>query len=152
MKTLARRQDRAQVLRRLRTLRQEHPARWGRMSTHEMVCHLADSARVALGERTASSATGPLQRTLVKWGALYLPLRWPKGIPTRPEVDQLQGGTRPTEFAVDVADLERLIERMSSQPGNFAWAPHPVFGPMSRGAWLRWGYLHADHHLRQFGA
>ena len=29
--------------------------------------------------------------------------------------------------------------------------PHPVFGPMTRGAWLRWGYLHTDHHLRQFG-
>jgi hypothetical protein len=28
---------------------------------------------------------------------------------------------------------------------------HPFFGPMSREDWLRWGYLHADHHLRQFG-
>jgi hypothetical protein len=29
---------------------------------------------------------------------------------------------------------------------------HPIFGAMSAGDWLRWGYLHMDHHLRQFGA
>jgi hypothetical protein len=28
---------------------------------------------------------------------------------------------------------------------------HPIFGAMSERAWLRWGYLHMDHHLRQFG-
>ena len=29
---------------------------------------------------------------------------------------------------------------------------HPFFGAMSPNQWLRWGYLHTDHHLRQFGA
>jgi Protein of unknown function (DUF1569) len=29
--------------------------------------------------------------------------------------------------------------------------PHPIFGPMTAKDWMRWGYLHADHHLRQFG-
>jgi hypothetical protein len=28
---------------------------------------------------------------------------------------------------------------------------HPIFGPMSNAAFLRWAYLHMDHHLRQFG-
>jgi hypothetical protein len=28
---------------------------------------------------------------------------------------------------------------------------HPIFGALSARDWLRWGYLHADHHLRQFG-
>jgi len=27
-----------------------------------------------------------------------------------------------------------------------------MFGRLSDAAWLRWGYLHMDHHLRQFGA
>jgi hypothetical protein len=26
-----------------------------------------------------------------------------------------------------------------------------MFGPMTEKDWMRWGYLHADHHLRQFG-
>ena len=32
------------------------------------------------------------------------------------------------------------------------WPRHPIFGRMSQRAWLRWAYLHMDHHLRQFGA
>ena len=26
-----------------------------------------------------------------------------------------------------------------------------LWGKMSARDWMRWGYLHADHHLRQFG-
>jgi hypothetical protein len=29
--------------------------------------------------------------------------------------------------------------------------PHSIFGSMTNQDWMRWGYLHADHHLRQFG-
>jgi hypothetical protein len=59
--------------------------RWGKMSAHEMICHLCDSYQLPLAERTASSATGFLQRTLVKWVALSLPVPWLKGISIRPE-------------------------------------------------------------------
>ena len=27
---------------------------------------------------------------------------------------------------------------------------HPFFRSMQHADWMRWGYLHADHHLRQF--
>ena len=26
-----------------------------------------------------------------------------------------------------------------------------IFGAMTTERWKRWGYLHMDHHLRQFG-
>ena len=104
-----------------------------------------------MGLRRVSHASGPLQRTLVKWVALYAPVRWPAGLPTRPEVDQQHEGTRPAAFADDVAELVRLIEVVSISPRPIAWEPHPIFGVMSESAWLRWAYLHMDHHLRQFG-
>ena len=28
---------------------------------------------------------------------------------------------------------------------------HPMMGHMSKWEWMRWGFLHTDHHLRQFG-
>jgi hypothetical protein len=121
------------------------------MSAHQMVCHLGDSFRMALGEKPASSASGLFQRTVLKWTALYLPLRWPPGIRTMPEVDQELGGTRPAEFAADLANLEAQMERFTRPDQRFA-AAHPIFGRMSDRAWLRWAYLHMDHHLRQFGA
>jgi hypothetical protein len=151
MKTLARPGDVDDIVRRLRTVRPDSGARWGRMSAHQMVSHLADALRVATGQVAVSAATGPLQRTIVKWTALYLPVRWPPGIPTRPELDQEVGGTKPQDFARDVARVESLLRAFAEHPANPCPA-HPIFGPLSQKGWRRWGYLHADHHLRQFGA
>ena len=152
MKTLANANDTAALLERLQTIRPDSTRRWGRMSAHEMVCHLSDAFRMAVGGKTVSPATSPVQRTVVKWIALYAPLRWPAGILTRPEIEQGVGGTCPGDFAADIADLERLIAAFIRTGHEIAWPPHPIFGPLSAKAWLRWGYLHVDHHLRQFGA
>ena len=99
MKTLAREGDRSEIVRRLGLVRPDSVRRWGRMSAHQMVCHLADWSRMALGQRAVSPATGVLQRTLLKVVVLYVPLPWPSGIRTSAEVDQERGGTRPVDFA-----------------------------------------------------
>ncbi len=151
MKTMARPADKAEILRRLKLLRPDCKRRWGRMSAHQMVCHLSDAFRLVTRQKTASPATGLLQSTVIKWAALYLPLTWPPGYPTRPEMDQEIEGTRPAVFAADLAHLESLIERVTTPAKDYAWPEHPIFGPMSEAAWMRWAYLHVDHHLRQFG-
>jgi hypothetical protein len=123
------------------------------MSAHQMICHLADAYRMGSGELTLSTATGLRQRTIVKWIALYLPVNWPGGIATRPEIDQVAGkGRCPSDFAADLADVEALVEAFAARAGSSEWPAHPIFGRMSAAAWMRWGYLHSDHHLRQFGA
>ena len=122
------------------------------MNAHQMLCHVSDSFRVSMGRKKVSPATGLFQRTVMKWGALYLPLPWPKGVPTRPEVEQGNGGTPPADFTEDRAELVGLIEQFSAPNREFRGARHPIFGEMRDREWLRWGYLHADHHLRQFGA
>ena len=139
------------LLDRIQRLRPETRALWGRMNAHQMVCHLDDSFGLAMGVKTASEEITFLSRTLIKWGALYVPLTWPKGVPTRPEMDQMVSGTRPVEFARDKAALSETIERFGAQPANFQFSRHPVFGELTPRQWMRWGYLHADHHLRQFG-
>ncbi len=92
-----------------------------------------------------------LQRTLIKWIALYAPMRWPKGLPTRPEVEQGAGGTPPVDFDLDRASLVSVIERFGDASRSLPCHSHPLLGDMRDSQWLRWGYLHADHHLRQFG-
>jgi hypothetical protein len=151
MKTLARAQCKADILRRLKEVHPDSPSRWGHMSAHQMICHLSDAFRMAIENKAVSDATGPLQRSLVKWIALYLPMRWPAGLVTRPEIDQRLAGTKPVEFAADVAELARLVDLVTTRENDFVWPRHPIFGRMSRGAWLRWAFLHMDHHLRQFG-
>ena len=152
MKTLADDGCKADIVRRLRTLRPESSRRWGRLSAHQMVCHLSDGFRMATGATPVRSAKGPLPPTVLKWIALYLPLRWRAGIPTSPEIDQECDGTRPAGFAADVAGLEQLIEVITTRETAVECPRHPLFGRMSGADWLRWAYLHADHHLRQFGA
>ena len=152
MKTLADERCRTEIARRVSTVHPESAARWGRMSAHQMICHVCDACRIALGERLVSDATGPLHRTAVKWIALYAPLPWPAGIRTRPEIDQQCGGTRPVHFAADVSELRALLERIATRQTEDDWPPHPIFGRMSQADWLRWAYLHTDYHLRQFGA
>lgn len=151
LKTLARPRDKAELVARLRMLRPDSARRWGRMSVHQMICHLCDSFRMSTGERPVRIVAGRVRGTVIKWIALYLPLPWPPGVRTRPELDQERLGTRPVDFATDVAQLEALIELVTGQPRTFDWHAHTLFGPMSEAAWLRWGYRHVDHHLRQFG-
>src|SRR5262249_6081563 len=150
MKSLARPSDRAEILRRLKTIRPGSAARWGRMSAHQMVCHLADGMRMAGGQRSTTPDTSPFKRTILKWIVLYAPIKWPPGVMTSPEIDQELGGTKPLDFAADVAQLEALLGAVTVPPG--VQPPHPYFRSMSLADWLRWGYLHCDHHLRQFGA
>ena len=152
MKTLSRPRDKAELLRRLREVRSESAPRWGRMSAHQMMCHVGDAFRMATGQKVVSHTTSLLRRTLVKWIALYAPLRWPAGIPTSPEIDQELQGTRPVDFASDIAQVEMFLDLVTTRPRTFDWQVHPIFGSMSEAAWLRWAYLHTDHHLRQFGA
>ncbi len=122
------------------------------MSAHQAVCHLADSFEWAAGRRTVSAVKGPpVPRAVMRLVALRLPLRWPKGVPTLPEADQMKAGTPPVEFDADRTRLVELIHEFGSWPDARARPPHPFFGPMSRAEWGRWAYRHLDHHLRQFG-
>ena len=50
----------------------------------------------------------------------------------------------------DRATLLASMERFASKTERDVH-PHPIFGPLTTWEWQRWGWLHADHHLRQFG-
>jgi hypothetical protein len=153
MKTLARERDYRELLHRLERLRPDSVRRWGRMTPHQMICHLNDGFRMSLGERPVSSLGGwkGLMYRTTKWMPLYAPVPWPSGVMTRPELAQELGGTSPTEFAADLAECRQLMEVIIRRDDRPPWPRHPFFGRMSRRAWMRLNYLHVDHHLRQFG-
>jgi len=151
MHTFARSADHADILQRLARLTPESRRLWGRMSPHQVVCHLSDSYKVVIGERPVAGSPTLLGRTLIRFIALSTPMAWPKGTPTMKEVDQDFGGTRPEEFTRDMSELGALIERVAATPRDFTWASHPLFGPLTEREWLHWAWRHPDHHLRQFG-
>ena len=64
-----------------------------------------------------------------------------------PRVD----GTRPSEFAADLARAIAGIEGIAAADEHELEPMNGLFGRMSRRDWQRWTYKHTDHHLRQFG-
>jgi hypothetical protein len=149
-KTLSNPVDQQEILARLGQLSPQNNGLWGRMTVHGAVCHLHDSYLVPLGERRMAPAPTRMPRALYKRLALNLPMQWPKGVQTRPEVEQGKGGTPPSEFVTDLALLVATCTRFCAGLPS-PCLPHPIFGSMTKEDWMRWGYLHADHHLRQFG-
>ena len=147
MKTLLDQSAQAEIVQRIKSVRPDSTRKWGKMTPHQMLCHLADSFRGVMGGKPVSMATGLFQRTVMKRGALRVPLQWPHGIPTRPEMDQQAGGTPPAEFERDMQEVFTLMHRFMAGTK----VPHPLFGAMTEWEWARWAYLHMDHHLRQFG-
>ena len=151
MKSVYTPQHLAELIARIDTLSPESRRRWGRMTVHQAVCHLNDFLKASLGDRPLAQRPVGLSRRILSFIAFTLPLPWPKGLPTSPEVDAERGGTPPATFEVDVRELKALLERFARTEGK-GLGPHYAWGEMGRGAWGRYGYRHVDHHLRQFGA
>jgi len=148
MKSLASAEVLSETRARLRTVRVGDRARWGKMTAKQMVRHLGCSYEVALGDRTGGPLKG-FPPVLMKWAALRSGFRWPKNIATTPELRRAMTVHSDDKFEALVA---AAVEKMQTLASGSRCAPtHPMFGPMTAKDWMRWGYLHADHHLRQFG-
>src|SRR5262245_49045917 len=123
--------DKKSILERLNNVRPDSRRQWGRMTPHQMICHLSDSFKSRFGEKENSSVSNLFTRTAMKWFALYAPLPWPHGVNTMPEMDQEIGGTPPDDFQRDLQQLVKLIERFTAPAKDMEFHPHPFFGDMS---------------------
>jgi hypothetical protein len=150
MRSLANVTDRNEIMQRLSALTPSAQRVWGSMTVEGMICHLSDAFLLALGDRTARPVKMPVPGKVMKVMALRLPAPWPRNVATVEEVRQGGGGTTPNTFEADRTRLLEALERFCASSA-LQQNPHPFFGAMSHADWMRWGYLHSDHHLRQFG-
>jgi hypothetical protein len=148
MKSLASAEVLSATRERLLSLRPDDEARWGQMTLLRMVRHLGCAYEMALGERTVGPMKGA-PPALMKFVALHAGLRWPKNIPTTPELKRAIEEHSEAELQALVGVAITGMEAVSA--GIRLASEHPMFGAMKLADWQRWGYLHTDHHLRQFG-
>jgi hypothetical protein len=123
------------------------PAAWGKFTAPKMICHLADSLKMATGELLIPSKKLPIRYPPLKQFIIYV-APFPKSAPTAPALLVRQ----PAAFTDDVADVQSMLNRAASFSSTDAWPEHPAFGKLSRRAWGVLIYRHMDHHLKQFGA
>lgn len=136
----------AEIHDRLNGLTPNAERRWGSLTPHQAVAHLADSLRMALGEITEDPIPGALRHQPLKWLAIYV-LRMPRGV----KGPSAYFTTPPTEFDRDRSQLESLIKTCVTRPAEDTWGENPFFGPLTKRQWGALAYKHIDHHLRQFG-
>jgi hypothetical protein len=149
MKTLLDPAMAASIRERMARLTPDTRPRWGRMNAAQMVCHLTDGFRVALGEVPVAFKPNPLTFYPLRWLLVYV-LPAPKGkIQTTPEFQQ----TRPADWGADMQAwldaCDRFVQRAESADPR--WGVHPVFGPLTTREWGRLAHVHTNHHLTQFG-
>jgi DinB family protein len=141
------RQTRRKLQSRLATLTPQTRRRWGKMSAPEMVTHLADSLRMAIGELPCAPTTTPLRYFPIKQFVVYW-APWPKGAPTAPELI----ARVPASWTTEITGLTALVDRVAARGPDGPFADHPAFGTLTGRAWGVLMYRHIEHHLRQFGA
>ena len=154
MKSLADDQAKAALLERLDKLTENSEGRWGRMNANQMLCHLTDSfVLLQLDNMPASppSAFKQLQQKIMTWFAIYSGFPAPRGIPTIAAVDQEKKGTLPIGFNEDKQKLITAMNQFSAKNRSYENCYHPIFGDLSPKDWQHFGYMHMNHHFKQFG-
>jgi hypothetical protein len=146
MKTIWDTDCRGTLLARFGKLTPDARPAWGQMTAAQMLAHLADPMKTAMGTKPVtvkpSAFSNPIVRTLIIY---YLP--WPKNAPTAPEFVH----AHQEHFGENLAALRITLEEFAAAGEGKGRAPHPAFGKLSGKAWGRLIYRHLDHHLRQFG-
>ena len=132
---------------RVAALAWDRPAAWGKFTAPKMVCHLADSLKMAMGDLKVARKTLPIRYPPLKQLIIYW-APFPKGAPTAPELLARE----PREWSRDIGDVQELLERAASARTTDTWPEHPAFGKLSTRAWGVLIYRHMDHHLKQFRA
>jgi hypothetical protein len=139
---------RASLTRRVQSLRPSSPRMWGKMSIDQMLWHVTESMRMAVGDAVFEPMkVPPLPKPVLRWMVLNVP--WPKGrSPTYREMV----ATKQYDFAAEQARCLQLIERMVALSIDGSWPVNPTLGPMTGKQWSQLEAKHLDHHLKQFGA
>jgi hypothetical protein len=141
--------DRAAILERISRLDPGSPRQWGQLSLNQMVIHLADQIRMALGIINMGDKSSFLTRYVFK----------PLVLRSKGFKKNFKSGAKmaaPLE-SITASQLQELREVLVQTIKTFVATaekdlhPHFVFGPMNKKQWGRLIYMHLDHHLTQFG-
>jgi hypothetical protein len=120
--------------------------RWGKMSVDQMLWHVNETMRAALGQTTPPPDKRPIPHSLLRLLVLAAP--WPKGAPTHPS---FVCGER-YDFEEQRALCLRLMETFVARDIEAPWPVSPTFGRVKGRFMSRLHAKHLDHHLKQFSA
>ena len=148
MKNLTQPGSQAEIRARLGSLQPADQRQWGTLTVEEMMAHVRQAYLATMSGGEGAPIPGPVPPGVMKFFALSMPMKWPKTIETVPALKRTAMPPAGS-FAEEHGRFEQAFEHFLGVTDNTR--RHPMFGAMKPADWMRWGYLHADHHLRQFG-
>jgi hypothetical protein len=151
MQTLLNPIQKSRQLKRLHTLTPNTVPHWGLLTAGNLLPHLTDPFKIALGEVVAIPAKSFFTTRIGKFAAIYLMPRWPEGAPTHPKTNITIDGRKGGDFEQDKKELIEAIDRFILFYSKIPYHEHPIFGKISNRTWGEVMNKHLDHHFRQFG-
>jgi hypothetical protein len=143
-------QVKARLTERLNKLSPETKRQWGKMDVTQMLTHMNDAFRIALGIKPAADVSGFFSRYITFPIGVYVLPFWPKGEATANELDQQKLGSKPRDFYTELEFLLKMIDVFNEREPQ-KLKPHPMFGNINKKQWRDLLVKHLNHHLRQFG-
>jgi hypothetical protein len=141
--------ERATLLDRVRSLKNDSVRQWGKMNPAQMLAHLSAALETPTGDRPMKQAfLGRIITPLIRSSVLG-EKPFGRNSPTDPTFVIANERDFEKERARLLALVQRFVERGPEAAGS---ATHAFFGKLSGDEWARLMYKHIDHHLRQFGA
>jgi hypothetical protein len=147
MKYLFNAEARKALLARIDTLEPATPARWGKMTAHDMVCHLIDHFNMVVNPRPVRVRKSIFLYQPFKWFAIYhAPI--PRGMLKAPKEMRI---SKPDNWDQDIDRLKMLAGQFGAMRDKTDWPDNIMTGTMDGNSWSALLYRHTDHHLKQFG-
>jgi hypothetical protein len=137
---------RKEIVARILALSADRHPRWGKLTAPQMLAHISDQIRTALGDVPARRGSGWFSVPPFNYLMIYV-VPWPRGAKGPSEAFT----TTPTTWNSDRDELLVLIQRFCEKREQQAWPEHPLFGKLSGKDWAALSTRHLSHHLRQFG-
>lgn len=134
---------------RVRNLGADSRRQFGTMTLPEMLAHLEQTFKVALGEVEGKDESNWLMRNVMGPLAFHV-LPWPKGklktadlmlVAPEGEIEELKQRL--------LACIDRFVDVYEREPGRTAISP--LLGPITMKQWALVHGRHLPHHLEQFG-
>lgn len=150
MKNILQQQVRDEFAKRLEKLNENTPRKWGTMNATQMLAHLNEAFRIALGMAPSKDVSGFYSRYIKFPVAVYVLPFWPHGEKAPKEINVIANKISTKDFYTELAFLLKFMEVLSERE-NGKLKPHPMFGSLSKKQWADLFTRHIDHHFKQFG-
>ncbi len=149
MKSLFDKSVNNEMIERIKKLRPDSRAEWGKMKVNQMVTHAQRPFKVAFEElQLKRGIVGVLFGGIAR-KQLTKPEPFKRNLPTDKNFIVRDN----PDFEKERSNLISLVQKFEKAgPDGLTKKPHPFFGKLTSTEWDNLMYKHLDHHLRQFGA